>query len=35
MAEIGKPDRIVRREREPEPDSTPITPITQPEPAKV
>jgi hypothetical protein len=36
MAEIGQPDRVVRRERENEPLPTPAIPATQPEivPAK-
>jgi hypothetical protein len=32
VAEIGKPDRVVRREREPDPQ--PAAPIKQPEPVK-
>jgi hypothetical protein len=32
MAEIGEPERKVRREREDQPASTPAIPITAPEP---
>ncbi len=39
MAEIGKPERVVRREREVEPivtpSVTPSEPMTQPEPVKI
>jgi hypothetical protein len=36
MAEIGKPERVVRRERENEPTVAPVVPLTSPElePAK-
>jgi len=31
MAEIGEPDRVVRREREPEPAISPTSPVVTPE----
>ena len=31
MAEIGEPDRIVRREREPNPLTSPALPVVVPE----
>jgi|GEM_PF-2311868 hypothetical protein len=34
MAEIGKPERVVRREREAQPAISPQTPVKQPQPAK-
>jgi hypothetical protein len=36
VAEIGQPDRVVRRERENDPALVPVTPLTEPalEPAK-
>jgi hypothetical protein len=34
MAEIGEPDRVVRREREKDPITVPAIPVPELEPAK-